>query len=76
MKRLKVTLVALALFVAALLNSAFSDQPHMDAALRHLREARAELQRASWNKGGHRVRAIELVDEAIREVHEGEAAAD
>ena len=46
-------------------------QPHMQAALDHLRSARAELEAASSNKGGHRERAMALVDEAITEVQAG-----
>jgi hypothetical protein len=46
-------------------------QPHMRIALRHLRAAKEELQRASTDKGGHRVRAIELTDGAILQVVEG-----
>lgn len=46
-------------------------QPHMQAALDHLRSARAELEAANSNKGGHRERAIELVDQAIAEVRAG-----
>ena len=46
-------------------------QPHMTAALDHLRSARAELDIAEANKGGHRARAIELVNSAIAEVQAG-----
>jgi hypothetical protein len=46
-------------------------QPHMAAALDELRAARAELQAALPDKGGHRVRAIELVDDAIGQVRRG-----
>ncbi|HEY6322122.1 MAG TPA: hypothetical protein VJA16_11240 [Thermoanaerobaculia bacterium] len=46
-------------------------QPHMVAALDELRAARGELQTAAADKGGHRVRAIELVDDAIEQVRHG-----
>lgn len=46
-------------------------QPHMDAALHHLQEAREELERASPNKGGHREKAIKLTDDAINQVRDG-----
>jgi hypothetical protein len=46
-------------------------QPHMRSALDHLREARAELDRADNDKGGHRARAIQLVNDAIHEVERG-----
>jgi hypothetical protein len=46
-------------------------QPHMVAALDHLTSARAELDAATPDKGGHRVRAMELVDDAITQVQRG-----
>lgn len=46
-------------------------QPHMQAALDELRSARSELDAAMTDKGGHRERAIQLVDEAISEVQAG-----
>jgi hypothetical protein len=75
MKTLKTTLVILVAISAFNLNSAFARQPHMDNALRHLREAREALQRAEPNKGGHRERAMELVDRAIQQVEAGIAFA-
>jgi len=42
-------------------------QPRLEAAFDHLKAARSELEMAEHNKGGHRVRAIELVDQAIDE---------
>ncbi len=50
---------------------AVADQPHMVAALGHLRRARVELERADADKGGHRVAAIRRVGEAISEVEAG-----
>lgn len=47
-------------------------EPHMSAALGHLQQAREELQRATPNKGGHRERAMELVNQAIAQVQQGE----
>jgi hypothetical protein len=44
----------------------------MSAALGHLQEARAELERAASNKGGHKERAMQLVDQAIQQVRQGE----
>ena len=46
-------------------------QPEMAAAIQHLREAQQNLEAASADKGGHRVRAIQLVQQAIRETEEG-----
>ena len=71
MKTLKTTVVILLSISAFGLNSAFARQPYMDNALHHLREAREALQRAEPNKGGHRERALELVDRAIAQVEEG-----
>jgi type II secretory pathway pseudopilin PulG len=46
-------------------------QPKMQAALEALRQARQALDQASPDKGGHRVKAIELVNQAIAEVEKG-----
>ena len=48
-----------------------SGQPHMQAALDELRSARSELDAAMADKGGHREKAMALVDEAIGEVQAG-----
>jgi len=47
-------------------------EPHMSAALGHLEQAKSELERSTPNKGGHREKAIQLVDEAMQQVREGE----
>jgi hypothetical protein len=74
MKR-KSLLSALVLFLTLatgfLAGHAAADQPHMRSALEHLRQARAELDRADNDKGGHRARAIELVNDAIHQVERG-----
>jgi len=46
-------------------------QPHMQSALDHLQAARSELSAAEANKGGHRERAIRLIDDAIDQVQRG-----
>jgi hypothetical protein len=46
-------------------------QPEMQAALDSLISARDSLTRAKANKGGHRVKAIGLVNDAIAEVKRG-----
>ena len=53
---------------------AMAAQPHMVAALDALRTARSELQSALANKGGHRVKAIALIDQAIEETNAGISA--
>jgi hypothetical protein len=52
-------------------HSASADQPNMQMAREHLGRARESLERAVPNKGGHRERAIDLVDRAIAQVDEG-----
>ncbi|WP_341989996.1 hypothetical protein [Azorhizobium sp. AG788] len=60
----------------ALLESrAMANQPFMEAALASLRAARANLIQAEPNKGGHRDRAIELVNGAIAQTEAGIAFA-
>ncbi len=41
--------------------------PHIDEAIEHLRAAKHELETAEKDFGGHRVKAIEHVNQAIRE---------
>ena len=48
-----------------------ADQPHMQAALEHLRLAKGELERADRDKGGHRERALRLTNDAIAETERG-----
>jgi hypothetical protein len=47
------------------------DQPHMQAALDHLRQAKSNLEHASSDKGGYRVKAIDEVNNAIDETKKG-----
>jgi hypothetical protein len=54
-----------------LLGRASADQPHMQAALEHLRAAKGELEKADADKGGHRVKAMALVNDAIAQVERG-----
>jgi hypothetical protein len=54
-----------------LLGRASADQPHMQAALEHLRAAKGELEKADADKGGHRVKALGLVNDAIAQVERG-----
>jgi hypothetical protein len=62
------TLVLMGGFVAGRASAA---QPHMNAALDHLKLARRELNAALADKGGHREKAIALVKDAITEVEAG-----
>jgi hypothetical protein len=47
------------------------EQPHMQAALQHLRAAAEELEKADRDKGGHRVQALNLTHQAINHVQAG-----
>lgn len=66
-------IVILALFAAA--QAAAPDQPFMEAARADLQKAKAELQLAMRDKGGHRAKALSLVNRAIAEVNAGIAYA-
>jgi hypothetical protein len=72
MRRILVAL-ALVLTVSAgfVVGRASAAQPQMQTALTHLRQARTALDRATADKGGHRGRALALVNDAIKQVEEG-----
>ncbi len=65
--------------LCGLLTAAFSQQkrstshaqPHMTAALQHLRQAQHELEVAAHDKGGHRENALKLIQQAEAEVNKG-----
>jgi hypothetical protein len=70
----KLTTILLAglLGASVLTGTAFAKrQPLMRDALHDLQVARATLDAAAPDKGGHRVKAIELTDQAIAEVRDG-----
>jgi hypothetical protein len=73
MKRsvLRASLLVLLVVVAFVAGQLSASQPAMQAALRNLRAARADLNRAAADKGGHRERALELVNQAIDQVERG-----
>lgn len=50
-------------------------QPNMEQALGNLHAARINLEVSSPDKGGHRVQALELVNQAIYQVRQGMAFA-
>jgi len=72
-KQIWVRSLALGAIVATSLEIgiAIGAQPHMDASLALLRNARTELAAATPNKGGHREKALGLIDQAIDQVREG-----
>jgi hypothetical protein len=45
-------------------------QPNMEAALGHLEQAKAALEKAEHNKGGLRVKALDHVNQAIAATRE------
>jgi hypothetical protein len=46
-------------------------QPNMQQALTLLKQAKESLQKATADKGGHRVKAMDHVDKAIEQVEKG-----
>ncbi len=74
------SILAAGIFTGGLIGSAtlpaaaqgnYENQPQMNSAMQNLRQAEESLQAASPDKGGHRVRAIELIRRAEREVQSG-----
>jgi len=68
---LKAALLTLVLAIGFIAGQLSAAQPQMQSALRHLRSAKADLNRATNDKGGHRAKALELVNGAIAEVERG-----
>jgi hypothetical protein len=64
-------LVTLGIGAGFLAGRVSADQPHMQAALEHLREAKGELERADRDKGGQREAAIRATNDAIAHVEKG-----
>jgi len=62
--------------VAGASTSAQAYQGNMERALSSLYEALGSLREASSNKGGHRVRAMQLIQEAIEQTQLGIEFAD
>ena len=67
-KSLFVVLFLLGIITVA---GAVPDQPNMQAARASLQTAKTELQKATPDKGGHRVNALKLINAAIGEVNAG-----
>ena len=67
----KTIFAAIFLLGMAAIAGAVPDQPNMQAARGNLMTAKSELQRATADKGGHRAKAIGLVNSAIAEVNAG-----
>jgi hypothetical protein len=67
----RAVLLTLVLAIGFLAGHLSAAQPHMQAALSHLRAARTSLNQATPDKGGHRERALALVNDAIAETERG-----
>ncbi len=68
MKKLLIVIVLAITFVAG---RATADQPRMQAARVNLEQARENLQAATPDKGGHRAKALVLVNRALEQVQLG-----
>lgn len=66
-----VAIIAVLLVAGAFSFASTPDQPYMVAARSDLQKAKAALQRAVANKGGHRANAIGLINSAIAEINAG-----
>ncbi len=64
-------LLATTFLAGVLTTHALAGQPKMEAALASLRQAREALREANADKGGHRQKALELIDAAIGQVQAG-----
>ena len=71
MRKAKTVFAVMLLLGVVAIAGAVPDQPNMQAARSSLQTARAELQKATPDKGGHRVNAIGLVNSAIAEINAG-----
>jgi len=68
-------LLGVAIAASMGIGHAIGAQPHMEASIGLLQSARTELAAATPNKGGHRERALGMIDQAIGEVRAGIAFA-
>ena len=75
MKRKSVVALLSLLMVCALVRATPPDQPKMESARANLQNAKANMLTAEHNKGGHRAKALGLVNQAIAEVNRGIAFA-
>ncbi|HEY6806655.1 MAG TPA: hypothetical protein VI306_23960 [Pyrinomonadaceae bacterium] len=71
MTRKSVYVLLSLLMVCALVRATPPDQPNMESARTNLQNAKANLLTAEHNKGGHRAKALGLVNQALSEVNKG-----
>ena len=64
-------ILTVAFAAVSLIQTARADQGHMERALNALYRARYELSQASHDKGGHRVNAIQIINQAIQQIKRG-----
>ena len=69
--RIAATIMAIFIFCSTVSFVLAQGQPHMEEALSALQQAKFQLEKAAHNKGGHRVKAIQLIDQAMEEVRLG-----
>lgn len=72
--KLRTGLIVAAAAGVSFVGGVIAAQPHMQSAKDDLLAAKSQLQAATWNKGGHRAKAIDYVDAAIVQVNLGLAA--
>ncbi|MBF0506009.1 MAG: hypothetical protein HQL09_04150 [Nitrospirae bacterium] len=70
-RKILAVVVAAVLIIGGTVGVCAADEPHMRAALERLKEAKEQLEKAAPNKGGHREKAIELINHAIEQVKKG-----
>ncbi|MEW6279787.1 MAG: hypothetical protein AB1758_14260 [Candidatus Eremiobacterota bacterium] len=68
---MKKILILTLILCAFALGRVSADQPKMQAALDHLQAAKANLELATPDKGGHRAQALKYCQMAIHEIREG-----
>ncbi|MGO9377643.1 MAG: hypothetical protein ACLP29_03700 [Dissulfurispiraceae bacterium] len=70
-KKIVIVVLVVGLMIGGAVAGYAMEQPHMYAAMEHLKAAKAELERAEHDKGGFRVKAIETINRAMEQVQRG-----
>jgi hypothetical protein len=71
-KKSLITALVVVCLIVGISESVWAEkQPHMRASLVHLMKAKEQMEKAVPDKGGHRVAALKLIDQAIEEVKAG-----
>jgi len=69
--KVRIALALFTLLMAGVMVGAAPDQPFMRAARADLQTAKNQLNQATRDKGGHRGKAVALVNQAIAQVNQG-----